>query len=128
MPRTCSICTHSDYLAVEDALRAQISLRTIATRWSVSKAALLRHRERHRPAQAPVGRDGPPRGRPAAVPHSLPACAAAILGRCRPEVRQRYEDAATSLERSLDDCVVRALHEFVQHLDQCPHYLAGPEA
>jgi hypothetical protein len=47
MPRVYSICTHTDRLAIETALRAHLPLRTIAVRWSVSKTALLRHRDRH---------------------------------------------------------------------------------
>src|SRR5262252_4292095 len=53
MPRVCTICTHPDRPAVERALRGRTPLRTIATRWSVSKTALLRHRDAHMP-RAPV--------------------------------------------------------------------------
>jgi hypothetical protein len=49
MPRTCSICSHADRLDVEAALRARTPLRTIGARWSVSKTALLRHRDAHVP-------------------------------------------------------------------------------
>jgi hypothetical protein len=47
MPRVCSICMHPDRLALEAALRARTPLRTIATHWSVSKTALLQHRDHH---------------------------------------------------------------------------------
>ena len=47
MPHACSICHHADRLAIEGALRAGTPLRTIAARWSVSKTALLRHRDSH---------------------------------------------------------------------------------
>ena len=47
MLRVCSICTHVDRLAVDAALRAGTPLWTIATDWSVSKTALLRHRNTH---------------------------------------------------------------------------------
>ncbi len=49
MPRICSVCTHPDRAAVDAALLAQEPLRTIADRWSVSKTALIRHREDHLP-------------------------------------------------------------------------------
>jgi len=47
MPRRCSICEHPDRQAIHQALEAHEALRTIAARWSVSKTALLRHRETH---------------------------------------------------------------------------------
>jgi hypothetical protein len=49
MPRLCSICTHPDRVAVEAALHARTPFRTIASKWSVSKMALLRHRDAHVP-------------------------------------------------------------------------------
>ena len=119
MPRACSICTHPDRLAVETALGRGMPLRTIADHWAISKTALLRHRERHRLPQAPVGQAGPPGFKPATGPHTLTACAAALLGHCLPEVRQRYADVA-GLEWPLDDLVVTVLNEFVRHLDECP--------
>src|SRR5262249_16589724 len=60
------------------------------------------------------------------APHTLAACAAALLEQCLPEVRERFEDAAPRLEWTLDLLVVTALNEYVQHLDQCPHSPAGP--
>jgi hypothetical protein len=49
MPRECSLCSHPDRRALEQDLRGQDALRTIAARWSVSKTALLRHRGHHLP-------------------------------------------------------------------------------
>jgi hypothetical protein len=120
MPRVCSICTHPDRLAIETALRAHLPLRTIAIRWSVSKSALLRHRDRHGSPQVQAKQPGSPSTPPAAAPHTLAACAAALLARCLPEVRERFEEAAPDLEWTLDVLVVTALNEFVRHLDECP--------
>jgi hypothetical protein len=128
MPRTCSICSHADRLDVEATLRARTPLRTIGARWSVSKTALLRHRERHGHARGHADGTRPAIATPVAAPHTLAVCAAAILARCIPEVRKRYEDAAASMEWSLDDFVATALHEFVRHLDQCPRSTTGPES
>jgi len=50
MPRTCSICAHPERDAIDKALVAEVPLRTIADRWSVSKSALIRHKEDHLPA------------------------------------------------------------------------------
>lgn len=49
MPRACTICVHLDRSAIEAALQDGTALRTTATRWAVSKTALLRHRETHLP-------------------------------------------------------------------------------
>jgi hypothetical protein len=127
MPRACSLCTHPDRLAVEAALRAQMPLRTIATSWSVSKTALLRHRENHGSPQAHADQAVPPIAPPATAPHTLASCAVALLEHCLPEVRERFEEAATRLEWPLDLLVVTGLYEYVQHLDQCPRSTAGPE-
>jgi hypothetical protein len=127
MPRACSICTHPDRLAIETALGSGTPLRTIAARWSVSKTALLRHRERHGSPQAQAAQAAPPVAPLAAAPHTLTTCAAALLAHCLPEVRERFEDAAPRLEWPLDLLVVTALDEYVRHLDQCPRSTAGPE-
>ena len=126
MPRACSICTHVDRRVLETALGRGTSLRTIARHWSVSKTALLRHRDNHGSSQAQAAQAIPPVAMPAAVPHTLTACAEALLAHCRPEVRQRYADVA-DLEWPLDDLVVTVLNEFVRHLDECPPLAAGTE-
>jgi hypothetical protein len=47
MPRACSICVHPQHHGIDHALRTETALRTIAVRWSVSKTALIRHRNAH---------------------------------------------------------------------------------
>jgi len=49
MARTCTICTHQERVAINEALLGIDSLRTIADRWSVSKTALIRHKTDHLP-------------------------------------------------------------------------------
>lgn len=51
MPRTCTLCRHEQRQEIDKALLAGQAYRTIADRWSVSKTALIRHRERHLPAK-----------------------------------------------------------------------------
>ena len=46
MPQTCSICAHGERTAIEAALARGEPLRSIADRWTVSKSALIRHRDR----------------------------------------------------------------------------------
>ena len=127
MPRRCSICTHADRRALETALGRGPSLRTIARRWSVSKTALLRHRDRHGVPQAQAAQAIPPVAMPAAVPHTLTACAEGLLAGCLPEVRQRYADLTVRLDWPLEDLMASGLNDYIRHLDQCPHYLSGPE-
>jgi hypothetical protein len=47
MPRTCTICNHSDRESIERALLAGESFRNIASRFGTSTAALVRHRDDH---------------------------------------------------------------------------------
>ena len=49
MPRRCSVCEHDDLAEINSALASNEPLRTISDRWSVSKTALIRHRNRHLP-------------------------------------------------------------------------------
>lgn len=51
MPHTCTLCHHEQRQEIDKALLAGKPYRTIADRWSVSKTALIRHRERHLPAK-----------------------------------------------------------------------------
>ena len=50
MPRTCTICSHESRLDIDRSLVAGEALRTIADHFSVSKTALIRHKEAHLPA------------------------------------------------------------------------------
>ncbi len=50
MPRTCTACAHESRSEIDRGLVAGEPLRTIADRWSVSKTALIRHRESHLPS------------------------------------------------------------------------------
>ena len=51
MPRSCTICTHSDRQAVDhDLLAGTSSFRDIARQYGVSKDAVARHRADHLPA------------------------------------------------------------------------------
>ena len=78
MPRACSLCTHPDRLTIETAFRGGLPLRTIAAQWSVSKTALLRHRDAHlpiAPSLLPYPRRTPP-GLPS--PPKQPACSSSV--------------------------------------------------
>ena len=52
MPRRCSVCEHDDLAEINSALASNEPLRTISDRWSVSKTALIRHRNLHLPVSA----------------------------------------------------------------------------
>jgi hypothetical protein len=49
MPRSCSVCEHDDLEEINTALASNERIGTIADRWSVSKTALMRHRNEHLP-------------------------------------------------------------------------------
>jgi hypothetical protein len=47
MPRTCTVCKHSDREAIDRALLAKEGYRNIAERFGISTTALVRHRQEH---------------------------------------------------------------------------------
>ena len=54
MPRSCPVCDHEDLEEINAALASNERIRSIADRWSVSKTALMRHRNEHLPASVIV--------------------------------------------------------------------------
>ena len=52
MPHSCPVCEHEDLEEINAALASNERIRTIADRWSVSKIALMRHRNEHLPVSA----------------------------------------------------------------------------
>lgn len=72
MSSRCSCCSHPERPALDAALRSGVALRTVAEGFSVSKTALIRHRDNHMDTQAPRARH---RERPAALnaPQEAPA-------------------------------------------------------
>ena len=52
MPRSCPVCEHEDLEEINAALASNEWIRNIADRWSVSKTALMRHRNEHLPVSA----------------------------------------------------------------------------
>ena len=50
MPRTCTVCTHSERAEIDQALLAGEPFRDIAGRFGTSRSALLRHRKADIPA------------------------------------------------------------------------------
>ena len=58
MPRRCSVCDHEALAEINRALAASEPLRNIASRWSVSKMDLIRHRNYHLPVSAIMGQEG----------------------------------------------------------------------
>ena len=49
MPRVCTICTHPERETINQALVANMPLRTIADRYGLSHQALMRHKTEHLP-------------------------------------------------------------------------------
>ena len=51
MPRRCTVCTHAEHATIDTALVAgAASLRSVASLFDVSEAALRRHKRNHLPA------------------------------------------------------------------------------
>jgi hypothetical protein len=50
--RSCPVCEHEHLEEINAALASNERIRTIADRWSVSKIALMRHRNEHLPVSA----------------------------------------------------------------------------
>jgi len=57
MPRTCSICAHEDRAEIESALVGGTPYRKIAERFSLSQAALSRHKSGHLPEKLTKAKD-----------------------------------------------------------------------
>jgi hypothetical protein len=57
MPRTCTICTHEDRHTIDRALVAGEAFRSISDRFTVSKTALIRHKDAHIPATLAKARE-----------------------------------------------------------------------
>jgi hypothetical protein len=51
MPQICTICTHPERAAIEQAMVGDQPNRAIARQWRVSKDAVARHKEEHLPAR-----------------------------------------------------------------------------
>ena len=57
MPRRCTICTHKEHETIDQALVAREPFRHIATQYSVSTGALVRHSDDHIPADLVRAKD-----------------------------------------------------------------------
>src|SRR5918994_377186 len=57
MPRACTICGHEKRHTIDRALVGGETLRTISDRFSVSKTALIRHKDAHLPASLAKARE-----------------------------------------------------------------------
>ena len=57
MPRRCTICTHKERDAINQALVAREPFRTIADRFGVTKTSLIRHSDDHVPAELVKAKD-----------------------------------------------------------------------
>jgi len=57
MPRTCTVCAHSERAAVDEALVNGESFRNIAEHFALSVGALKRHKDAHLPARLSKARE-----------------------------------------------------------------------
>jgi coenzyme F420-reducing hydrogenase alpha subunit len=108
MPRRCSVCDHDDSTDINSALASNEPLRTIADRWSVSKTALIRHRNEHLPASSLL--------------EAEEAEEAASADSLLDEVRELHEHALSTLNRVEEaeelSVAVRAIREATDDLER----------
>ena len=108
MPRRCSVCDHDDSADINSALASNEPLRTIADRWSVSKTALIRHRNEHLPASSLL--------------EAKEAEEMASADNLLDEVRELHERALSTLNRVEEteelDVAIRAIREATGDLER----------
>jgi hypothetical protein len=122
MPRRCSVCDHDDSTDINSALASNEPLRTIADRWSVSKTALIRHRNEHLPASSLL--------------EAKEAEEMASADNLLDEVRELHERALSTLngveEAEELDVAIRAIREATGDLERSAKLLEvldeGPQA
>jgi len=51
MPRSCTICTHPDRTAIDEALVGGVAFPALVAEYRVSKDSLSRHKANHLPAK-----------------------------------------------------------------------------
>ena len=122
MPRRCSVCDHDESTDINSALASNEPLRTIADRWSVSKTALIRHRNEHLPASSLL--------------EAKEAEEMASADNLLDEVRELHERALSTLngveEAEELDVAIRAIREATGDLERSAKLLEvldeGPQA
>jgi hypothetical protein len=87
MPRVCTICSHDQRLAIDQALITTEPIRKIAERFGTSASALTRHKNEHLPVQLVKAQE---------------AQEAAQAGDLLADVRQLYTRALAILKTSED--------------------------
>jgi len=121
MARTCTICTHLQREAIDQALVTGESLRNLALRFAISAAALHRHRHEHMPevlARAQQAR----------------AEAQAALGAQVAQHDAHEQEHALDVMTELERCFTRvnmlfdACHAWLLDPDDATRYFLGPRA
>ena len=103
MPRTCTVCSDSRRLEIDQALRVGEPLRAIATRFSLAPSSIHRHRVNHLAAKA---------GRPLAMDSTATAVGAS------PHTLERQELELERRVGELED-VVKQLRQAVGLIGAC---------
>lgn len=99
--RPCAVCTHAERAAIDDAIIAGASFRTIAARYEMSHPAVLRHRNGHMTeqlAEAAEQRQAAEPEPPPATPSSPSPTPPTTPSPAEPTERNRRADAAEALD------------------------------
>lgn len=118
MPRTCSVCGHPEREAIDAALVAGAANRRIATQYSLSEAAVRRHRRTHLPASLAAAKGAAEATRAddlLAQVRGLQTKALAILTRAEATGDLRAALAAIGQARSNLELLAKLLGELREH-------------
>jgi hypothetical protein len=121
MPRSCPVCDHENLEEINAALASNERIRAIADRWSVSKTAVMRHRNEHLPASAIVEHEEAEEAEEEASNdeiiaqiRSLQQCAVATLNEA--EEAEELADALRAMGEVKDD--LERLAKLLNELDE----------
>ncbi len=121
MARTCTICSHPERQAIDQALVTGESLRNLAERFAISAAALHRHRHEHMPVML-------------AKAQQARAEAQAALGAQVAQHEAKEQAHALDVMTELERCFARvnmlfdACHEWLLDPTDPTKYYLGPRA
>jgi len=111
MSSRCSCCSHPERPALDAALRSGVALRTVAEGFSVSKTALIRHRDNHMDTQTPRVRHRERSAAPAAPLNVHEKMRRALWMREQGFTRSEIAEALTITEGYVSELFARARDE-----------------
>src|SRR5215210_2614238 len=119
MPRSCTICGHTDRDAIEDAFIAGTPKRRIAAHHGVTEQALRRHLREHLPALLALARDAERSARADALLDQIEALQSRTLAILKvTEETGEYRTALTAIREARRN--LELMGEVTRELDRIP--------